>query len=67
MDFDGWHMKQLAGDPDNCPHEAWERVAWRAARDETLNAVLRGLRSEDDSPQLRAIILEVEEMLKGGS
>jgi len=31
MTFDEWHKKQLGGDPDNCPHEAWERKAWEAA------------------------------------
>ena len=31
MDFDEWHHKQLNGDADNCPHEAWERKAWDSA------------------------------------
>ena len=31
MDFDDWHHKQLNGDADRCPHEAWERKAWDAA------------------------------------
>lgn len=31
MTFDEWHQKQLNGDADNCPHEAWERKAWDAA------------------------------------
>ena len=31
MTFDEWHQKQLDGDTDNCPHEAWERTAWDAA------------------------------------
>ena len=34
MDFDEWHHRQLNGDPDNCPHEAWERKAWEAALSE---------------------------------
>lgn len=33
------------------------------ARAATLEAVLRGLRSEDDSVQLRAIIAEIEAMM----
>jgi hypothetical protein len=43
--------------------EQWDRVM-RAARerDELLDKILRGLRSEDDSVQLRAIIAEVEAM-----
>ena len=31
MDFDEWHHEQLNGDPDNCPHEKWERYAWEMA------------------------------------
>ena len=31
MEFDEWHHKQLNGDADNCPHEAWERKAWDSA------------------------------------
>jgi hypothetical protein len=34
MDFDDWHYKQLNGDADNCPHEAWEQKAWSAATHE---------------------------------
>ena len=31
IDFDTWHYHQLNGDPDNCPHERWERKAWESA------------------------------------
>ena len=42
----------------------WELEAVeRQARDAALSAVLRGLRSEDDSTQLRAIVAEVTAML----
>lgn len=32
QEFEAWHLTQLAGDPDNCPHEAWEWKAWQASR-----------------------------------
>lgn len=41
---------------------AWQ--AWRAAREATLEEVLRGLRSENDSTQLRAILASVEALPK---
>ena len=50
----------MAGRADK--NEAAVDALIAAVRAETLENVLRGLRSEDDSTQLRAIIAEVEAM-----
>lgn len=62
MTFDEWHDNENKPYPDggHCPHIDWERVAWNASRENLKAEILRGLRSEDNSTQLRAIIAQVE-------
>lgn len=34
-----WHQLQLNGDPDICPHKAWEEVAFEAGWEAAIAAV----------------------------
>jgi hypothetical protein len=62
MTFDEWHDNENKPyeNGEHCPHIDWERAAWNASRQNMKDEILRGLRSENNTTQLRAIIAQVE-------
>jgi len=64
MDFDEWHYKQLNGDLDNCPHEAWERKAYEAGQLEAAERILAMWVKAHDSSMFYDNLTEYVESLK---
>lgn len=66
MTFDEWAAGRVMGSMEReFARDAWA-TATKTERDATLDKVLAGLRSENDSVQLRAIITSVEAMRSNG-